>query len=59
MAQLQPFSQTVDSVLKEYEEIKVPLNQRGFEWGREQASDFWNDLMDAVEDENKRVFWER
>lgn len=56
MAQIQPSSQTVDSILKEYEEIEVPLNQRGFEWGRDQASDFWSDLMDAVDDENKRVF---
>lgn len=56
MAQIQPSSQTVDSILKEYEEIEIPLNQRGFEWGREQASDFWSDLMDAVEDDNKKVF---
>jgi len=56
MSQINPVSQTIDSILKEFEEIKVPLNQRGFEWGRDQASDFWNDLIDAMEDENKKVF---
>lgn len=56
MSQINPVSQTIDSILKEFEEIKVPLNQRGFEWGREQASDFWNDLIDAMEDPGKKVF---
>lgn len=55
MSQIQPLSQTIDGVLKTYEEIKVPLNQRGFEWGREQASDLWDDLMDSI-DEDKKVF---
>ncbi len=55
MSQIQPISQTIDSILKTYEEIKVPLNQRGFEWGKEQASDFWSDVIDAVDD-GKRIF---
>lgn len=60
MSQIQPLSQTIDSLFKEFKEIRVPLNQRGFEWGRDQASDFWNDLMEVAEDgeksDDKKVF---
>ena len=53
MSQIQPVSQTIDQLFRTYEQIKIPLNQRGFEWGREQASDFWNDVFDAYTDEKK------
>lgn len=53
MTQIQPSSYTVDQVLRTYEQIKIPLNQRGFEWGREQASDFWGDIIDSIQDDKK------
>lgn len=53
MSQIQPASQTIDGVLRTYQQIKIPLNQRGFEWGREQASDFWDDVVDAIQDDKK------
>jgi uncharacterized protein with ParB-like and HNH nuclease domain len=55
MTQIQPNSQTLNELFKTYEDIKIPLNQRNFEWGRDQAFDFWNDVYESVDD-NKKVF---
>ncbi len=55
MSLIQPVSQTIDTLLSVYESFEIPLNQRNFEWGREQAEDFWGDLEDAIL-EDKKVF---
>lgn len=45
---------SVSSLLKENKNMVIPVYQRGYSWETQQLDEFWNDLLEVIED--KQVY---